>query len=228
MGSIAKRQRQIEDVLQRFRQTRPRMQVEIRIFACETCSTATCRGFCNPAEMPATGQTAAPDAGEIPPELQNEKNLPCLNELHVGDYLHLTATSEVDGYLHMFNLGTSGTVSKLFPHHPDAAQEVPANVRQFITGGELSPFRQEPYRELGDSENDSPGRANGYPERLLGIVTRENIRVRQSDLFPDWRAFDTLFRSAGWGVVQDQADWFWSLPEGAWEWGCIEVPVVDR
>jgi len=153
--------------------------------------------------------------------------MPQVNSLRVGEHMHLVVNSNRPGYLHMFNLGMSGSVAKLFPHMPDQAQYIPAGRRLFITQSGASPFTRGPYRELGDSSDPRTlGKANGYPERILAIVVDSHVNIKASDLHPDWAKYDTSYRDAGgWGVVQDETSWFWHLPSVTWTWGIIEIPV---
>ena len=84
--------------------------------------------------------------------------------------------------------------------------------------------------EIGDGRCSADlGRANGYPERILAIVTKENICIKASDLHQAWDCFDHSFRrNDGWENVEKKNSWFWELSQGEWEWGHIEAVVKDK
>lgn len=201
----------------------------INIYPCATAAPRSCRGTCLALPKPAAAGQPQVDESEMPAELKDEAHLPEIKELHVGDYLHVAVTSPVSGVLHLFNLGTSGTVAKLLPHAKASTQRVAANTRYFVTGGMASTFRQDPYIERGASANGGPGRANGFPERLLAIVETgaETPGVEATDLNPEWSRFNAVYRGTkgNWtsGPAATRPD-FWSRPD--WVWGYIEVPVV--
>lgn len=237
------RQSQMVDVVERLQQSKPEEDVQVLLLACNSAGVSSYRGLCMhggtrpvaikkevPAPVHAVSSSASNlQAASLPTEISSIELMPQVNSLRVGEYMHVVVTSERPGYLHMFNLGMSGSVAKLFPHTPDRAQYIMGGKRLFITQGNASPFTSGMYRELGDSSNTSQlGKANGYPERLLAIVIDEHVNIKAGDFHPSWSVFDASYRSAeNWGTVQDDTSWFWKLPPSAWSWGIIEVPVED-
>jgi len=253
------RQSQMADVVERFRQSGAPEGIEVLLLACNGPGVGSYRGICmhggkrpvavkreatpppvpshllapnrvQPPPIPSHLLTPAPvQPPPLPPEIQAVDSMPQVNSLRVGEHMHLVVNSDQPGYLHMFNLGMSGSVAKLFPHAPKDALPITAGRRFFITQSGVSPFTSGPYRELGDSSNPRQlGKANGYPERILAIVVGDHVNVKASDLHPDWAKFDTTYRgTGGWGVVQDETSWFWHLPSVTWTWGIIEIPVEN-
>jgi len=241
------RQSQMVDVVERFRQSKRQEEIEILLLACGGPGLGSYRGICmhggkrpvavkqeapSPPPlppMPHVSQSAVVQPPPLPAELANAAAMPQVDSLRVGEHMHLVVNSDRPGYLHMFNLGMSGSVAKLFPHTPEKAQYIPAGRRLFITQTGVSPFTTGPYRELGDSSNpQTQGKANGYPERILAVVLDSHVNVKAGDLHPDWTKFDTTYRGTGsWGVVRDETSWFWHLPSATWTWGIIEIPVEN-
>jgi hypothetical protein len=239
------RQSQMADVVERFRQSGPHEGVEVLLLACGGPGIGSYRGICmhggnRPVQVkqeapPATppplpshvAQSSVVRPPPLPTAIAKAEAMPQVDSLRVGEHMHLAINSDHPGYLHMFNLGMSGSVAKLFPHTPEKAQYITAGRRLFITQAGASPFTSGPYRELGDSSDPRAlGKTNGYPERILAIVVDSHVNIKASDLHPDWTKFDTTYRGAGgWGVVQDETSWFWHLPSVTWTWGIIEVPV---
>ncbi|MCC5840625.1 MAG: hypothetical protein JJT96_10920 [Opitutales bacterium] len=229
MKSLKHRQQQFEELRQRLLRIKaPR--VRIRVYPCACRDRDSARGVCD-FDVLTFGAAASGGGGEAPVEAApagSAQDGPRLEAIRVGDYLHVAARSEVEGYLHFFNLGVSGDVCKLFPESPASAARVAPGVSCFITENEGgSPFMEEAEAFLEDGDDER--RANGYPERLLALVTPRLLGVAATDLHPDWegpagtRGGDPW---EGFAIATGHPAGFWGQPE-AWEWGWWEAPVVD-
>lgn len=227
----------VKAVLQRFNKKRTRQSVQIVIAACKDNGLLNCRGICGYNDsLPVQPQTdasikneqtgeAVAQTSSLPPELQNLEELPPINELYIGERMHLAVKTSFAGYLHMFNFGTSGDPVKLFPLRANHAQYVAAQNWEYIS--ETFTKNKMIYEERGP--------LNEYPERLLAVITRENINIKPGDLYRSWDIYNTVNPALSTRSVNSDEDdewrwdrsgeWFWDLPEEKWQWGVIEVPV---
>ena len=130
--------------------------------------------------------------------------------LRVGDELALRVRSPRSGYLHLFNAGTSGVVTRLFP---SAAF---AGVGNWVEGGEwhtapgdLVPAALFPcgaWIENGPLTEDT-----GMRERFVAILTDDPLR-----LSPDCVTGDHIQSRGGFATVEEEVVSLASLPPGRW------------
>lgn len=235
---LAYRHTLIEQVIERFNTAWPRREVQLFLFPCVAADVGSARGFVKQGEE---RPTLCMDTQQGAPVSDVEKaklsNLNPVQELRVGEHIHIAVESNFAGFLHLFNFGTDGRVAKLFPHSPESALEVPASKTVFVTPSQgCSPFVKEriAFREMGDGHANQVGKANGYPERVFALVMARKVAVEAGDLHPDWHVFDSSYRGVGesaWDqgeVIDGTRDEFsrrFRLGECAW--GYLEVPVVD-
>lgn len=157
--------------------------VEVRLSAQTGDGSRNDRGLLNPAPRPATAAS-----------------------LHLGQELQVVVSSPQSGYLHLFNLGSSGEVRRMLPR-PGAAPAA------------LAPGH--PYLALASP--DSPwiekGPLNGFPERVLAIVTTEPNSVLPSALHPSFN--DTAVARGFSPPVIASLLSAWPIP--TWSWGIGEA-----
>lgn len=186
----------------------------------------------NPAtrDVIATGSPVAPEPESDAPaengEQSHRKNIDGV--LEVDEIIEFIGKSPCNGYIHLFNLGTSGTCLKLAPsrEHPD--NYIAAETK----------FRLPSEKHL--SRNALPGgafrvtgpttRQGGEPERLLAIITAEDIVLQIEDLHPKLEGRDLLTRCAGRGASfggepkKDRPELF-CIPPEKWEYGLLQMRV---
>ena len=222
----------VEAVLGRFRERRPEQAVRVLLAACGSRGLTNCRGLYGCRDVgtyrpPAGGTHGAGSVGgtsDLPVEIQNLDAVPSVQELYIGEQMHVLVHAGCSGYLHLFNFGTSGSPAKLFPLRADDAQQVRAGRWTYLS--DRFTRQRVAYEEQGP--------VTPWPERLLAVVTRENKNVKPGDLYPDWERYDAPQVARSRGVGDDEWDvdrageWFWDLPEQDWQWGLLEVPVKER
>jgi len=151
--------------------------------------------------------------------------------LSVGEYVHVEGRSPVDGYLHLFNLGTSGACLKLAPsqefpdNRVDAGQVFEVPSPQFVGNDK---FPKGVWEECGPTTA-----AAGQPERILFLLTRENISLEIADLHPQLQGRDLYTprgsRGAGFsGPVKRERAKLFQLDPDDWEYGLLSFNVLSR
>jgi len=149
--------------------------------------------------------------------------------LTVGEHIRFEGVSPMTGYVHLFNLGTSGKCIKLAP-----SEECPNNR---IEAGRVLELPSEQFVRMSDFKNgvwfeEGPTTAEaGHPERILAIVTREDIELECEDLHPDLESH-RLYTARGargpgfGGPVQRNRARLFQLPPDSWEYGLISLEVT--
>ena len=140
-----------------------------------------------------------------------------MNSIAVGDRLRLELRSDMDGYLTLFDFGTSGRFSKLFPcpelstmdNHIEAG-------KTYAAPGELLPIPD--FRVFGPTTAES-----GRCERLLVIVTRTPVELSESAILNTGNAFSTR---GGFGSVEEAVSSLLDIPGNDWTYGLLETEVV--
>ena len=140
------------------------------------------------------------------------------NSIAVGDRLRLELQSDIDGYLALFDFGTSGRFTKLFPN-PGLATTNNRIVagKSYAAPGELLPIPD--FRVSGPTTAES-----GRRERLLVIVTRNPVDLSESAGLDAGTAFATR---GGLGAVEETVSSLLDLPEEDWSYGLLETEVVE-
>lgn len=140
------------------------------------------------------------------------------NAIAVGDRLRLSLRSDVPGYLHFFDFGTSGRSAKLFPC--PALSTVDNRIeagRTYSAPGELLP--------IPDFLVSGPTTAEtGRKERLLVVVTRNPIELPLSAVEPAAAAFATR---GGFAAVEEAVGSLLDLPAEDWTYGLLETEVIN-
>jgi len=148
-----------------------------------------------------------------------------VSALRVGDDLHVVVDAPVSGYLWMFNLGSSGEVSQIVPDRMQPASRVNAGQSYLVsTGAAIAPVSSEPPPVSPWVEQ---GPVNGFPERILAIVTAENTPLAASSLHPAWSGSRPAPNrpAAGFGAPRIEAT-LGARPTHGWAWGVAEAAVL--
>ncbi|MBP7053432.1 MAG: DUF4384 domain-containing protein [Phycisphaerae bacterium] len=170
-------------------------------------------------DLPDTPGTLPPSDGSITWE-QTEF-------LSVGEYVEFHGKMPCDGYVHLFNLGTSGRCAKLFP-----SREYPNN---FEPAGAVFwvPSKRHCDIPVAKFTEDGPTTAEtGKPERLLAIVTHDDVVLQIEDLHPRMAGYDVFSRcptrgSAVVGPIIRKPKLFdgEKIRPEHWEYGLLEMEV---
>jgi len=145
--------------------------------------------------------------------------------LRLGDEIHVVIESSAAGYLHVFNLGCSGEASVMIPDRLQPPVRVEAYQAYLVsTGAAIAPLASvgapiSPWVEEGP--------VNGYPERILAVVTTENTPLPASELHPAWSgpAAPVSVSGTGFGAPQIESS-LGGRPPAGWAWGLAEVAVA--
>ena len=138
-----------------------------------------------------------------------------VNAIGVGDELRLVLQSDMDGYLHFFDFGTSGAVTKIFPSAQlsQVDNRIEAG-RTYSAPGELLRFH---FTVSGPTTAES-----GRKERLLVVVTRRQMDLSLAAVESAGAAFATR---GGFASVDEAVATLTDLPEDEWTYGLLETEV---
>lgn len=140
------------------------------------------------------------------------------NSIAVGDRLRLELRSDMDGYLSLFDFGTSGRFTKLFPN--PALSTVDNHIeagKTYAAPGELLPIPD--FLVSGPTTAES-----GRKERLLVIVTRNPVDLSESAVLGAGASFATR---GGFAAVEEAVSSLLDIPEDEWTYGLLETEVVQ-
>lgn len=183
--------------------------VQVRLLARIAEGTAGIRGILNPSPRPAAPPPPPVDESPLPPPFRSEAS-PSLDSLRVGHELHVVVTASRRGYLHLFNLGTSGDARRMLPR----PNEAPAL---------LEPGRAYLASASGTTPWIEQGPVNGHPERILAIVTAQPSSVPASLLHPSFSDGAVVRGFSPPMVDALLAAW----PAADWAWGCCDARVEN-
>ena len=141
-----------------------------------------------------------------------------VNSIAVGDRLRLELQSDMDGYLTLFDFGTSGRFTKLFPN--SAFSTVDNHIeagKTYAAPGELLPIPD--FLVSGPTTAES-----GRRERLLVIVTRNPVDLSEAAVLGAGTSFATR---GGFVAVEEAVSSLMDLPEDEWTYGLLETEVVQ-
>lgn len=151
--------------------------------------------------------SAAADESFLPPAFRSGR-VEAVSAIRVGNELHVIVHSPRRGYLHLFNLGSSGDALRMLPR----ADEQPV----LLEPGQAhlaSPVPSQPWIEKGP--------VNGFPERVLAVITSERKALPPSCLHPSWN--DAAYaRGLGPPMVEALLS---AWPAAVWCWGLAEAAV---
>lgn len=162
------------------------------------------------------GTPASTLAGDHIPDIRHTAD----PVLHVGERLVLRIRSKKAGRLHLFNLGTSGNVSVLFPYRGwNVDNEIQADF-DYEAPGNLIPASFFP--DGAWVENGPISDENDLPERLLAVVTDPAVRLNPMDLH---ESLGRLTTRGGIAAVEETVGRLFMLPGGSWSFGLLEIWV---
>ena len=147
--------------------------------------------------------------------------------IQAGEYYTIKGFSPRSGYVHLFNLGTSGTVAKLTPTELGEDNRVESERSFLLPSEKLIDLA----KGRGFGVSMSAQYEHVQPERLLVIVTNEDREVNAEDLDPLFenlmRPNQTVGRKRGGididcGAVSAIFEW----PAESWEYGLLELELL--
>jgi len=146
--------------------------------------------------------------------------------LKLKERIRFEGLSPVSGYIHLFNLGTSGLCDKLAP-----SEEFPDNR---IEANQVLELPSEQFVRMADcpdgvwEETGPPSSETGHPERILCIVTEDDIELECPDLHPDLEQRHVYTaRGPGFGgQVRRNRSKLFNLSQEKWEYGLISLNVL--
>ncbi len=221
----------IDFFLQMLREAKgPRGIIELCVIHCSPRLPIT-RGFVAGGTYRPGGSSELPETpGTLPPpDADGPITWEETDFLKVGEYIEFHGKMPCDGYLHLFNLGTSGRCMKLFPSnkHPNDLERagavfwVPSKSRCDIPVVE--------FIEKGPTTAEM-----GKPERLLTIVTHDRIHLQIEDLHPDMVGHDVFdgYPSRGPGfsggpILRKPGFLGGRIRPEQWEYGLLEMEVRE-
>ena len=143
--------------------------------------------------------------------------------VHIGDRLTLRLKSPRSGYLTLFNFGTSGGVSKIFPHPAfGTVRNLIEAGKVYMLPGELMPASALPdgeWEELGPTTSST-----GFPERVVAVLTDENVELDEQCF---GQQVGNVLTRGGFDAVEESISSILDLPSGSWIWGAVEAAVED-
>ena len=139
------------------------------------------------------------------------------NSIAVGDRLRLELQSDIDGYLTLFDFGTSGRFAKLFPNPSLSTEDNHIEAgKTYAAPGALLPVPD--FRVSGPTTAES-----GRLERLLVIVTRNHVELSEAAVLNAGTAFSTR---GSIGSVEESVASLLDIPAEEWSYGLLETEVV--
>jgi len=148
--------------------------------------------------------------------------------LQLGELVEFQGVAPNAGYVHLFNLGTSGTVYKLGPSRQYPHNRVERGERFIL-----------PSARLFQSQTGGPWimqppttQKCGEPERILTILTTDDTDLQITDLHPKLVGRDVYTPCPSRGpsfaaaARVDVAKLF-SIPTERWEYGLLELGVTE-
>lgn len=180
---------------------RPTLKMKWEILGNEECATRAL------AFTSAKVQNAPLEIAELRP----------MNSIAVGDRLRLELQSDIDGYLTLFDFGTSGRFTKLFPN--PALSTVDNHIeagKTYAAPGELLPIPD--FLVFGPTTEES-----GRKERLLVIVTRNPVDLSEAAVLGAGTSFATR---GGFAAVEETVSSLLDIPEDEWTYGLLETEVI--
>ena len=159
---------------------------------------------------------------DLVPMLQRHDSGKRKGVLRIGDKMTLRLKSPRSGYLILFNIGTSGRVSKIFPHPAFGTTQKRIDAgRVYMLPGELMPADVLPDGVW--KETWPLSQLNGLPERVVAIVTDTPVDLDEQC----FGAGSRMLTRGGFAAVEESISSILDLPAGSWIWGGVEAVVED-
>ncbi len=148
--------------------------------------------------------------------------------LQIGEIIEFVGQSPRSGFVHLYDLGTSGTVMRLAPSQEYPDNHVEKDVEFTIPSARICPLPPgETWRVSGPTTA-----MTGEPERLLVLVTQPDGAYAIEDLHPGLRGRDLYTRSAK-GIPRGFANrptapvpGLFHLRPDEYDYGLIELEVA--
>lgn len=149
----------------------------------------------------------------------------------VGEMVTFSGIASRTGFVHLFNLGTSGCCHKLAP-----SMEYPDNR---VAAGERFELPSERLLDAGLLDwggfqvREPVSSECGHPDRILVLITDEDVDIQIEDLHPNLAGGDLLTRSASRGpgfsdpARADVAKLF-RMPAVSWDYGLLEMETLPH
>lgn len=172
------------------------------------------RGVITPKPVPVDAPQGNPEAST---------GFQTVGSLPVGARIRFSGLVPALGHLHLFNLGTSGTCTMLFPKECRANAVSPNDVFELPSPSLF------PMCESFDVTKPTTAES-GAPERLLAILTLDDVDLQCGDLHPRLvtrDAWGALCRGPGFsGPCGATTSRLFQLDPERWEYGLVELDVV--
>jgi hypothetical protein len=205
--------RELLDLLRRIKGPAGRIRLQVSFDGAEGHEAGT-RGVITPKPVPVDTPQGNPEAST---------GFQTVGSLPVGARIRFSGWVPTPGHLHLFNLGTSGTGEKLFPKERRANAVSPSDVFE-LPSARLFPGHKS-FAVTKPTTAES-----GEPERLLVILTLDDIDLQCGDLHPrlvNRDALGSLCRGPGFsGPCGATTSRLLQLDPARWEYGLVEIDVI--
>lgn len=158
-------------------------------------------------------RSASRDAQRVRPirkgRKQRHSSYHCYGKLFIGDCCRFSVMLPHDGYLRLFNFGSSGSCTLLYPNFSNQTGWLTAGTRQYL------PSLDQWYAVNGPTTAKS-----GCPDRLLALLLATPAVNTVSDLDP-CLVTRMAGRSAEVSAPNPESSQLFSLPNDSWDYGLL-------
>lgn len=131
-------------------------------------------------------------------------------KLYLGEVVRFSLTVLRDGYLRLFNFGSGGKCSLLFPHHSAVSGQVSAGSRQHL------PDAENWFEVTGPTTDNS-----GQPDRLFALWLAVPAIRSVADLDPRLKLRECGRGGPGFGAPRLERSPLFSLAPEEWDYGLL-------
>ncbi|MCF7945060.1 MAG: DUF4384 domain-containing protein [Spirochaetia bacterium] len=157
---------------------------------------------------------------EIPEGSDHEKrDTPYLK---IGEEYTIRLFSHRSGYVHVFNLGSSGSVEKMFPSGGGlgkSANHIAADIPLIISNYSGN---------TGWEEMGPESAAAGNPEGILVVLTKDDVTLREHNLHIDLNRYAAKGTRGGLGKESQGISELYSKPEEEIAFGYYAFEVLKK
>jgi hypothetical protein len=162
------------------------------------------------------------DKGEVKTEIpegsdREKRDTPYLN---IGEEYSIKLFSQRSGYVHVFNMGSSGTVEKMFPN-----TGVPGKPANRITA-DIPLLVSNFSGNTGWEEMGPESAAAGNPEGLLVVLTKDDVTLHEQNLHIDLNRYAAKGTRGGLGIESQGISELYSKPEEEIAFGYYAFEVL--
>ena len=148
--------------------------------------------------------------------------------LVIGEVVEFKICSSTSGYVHLFDIGTSGTVLKLGPSKEYPNNRIEAGVEITVPSPKICLLPHGQFWQVAGPTTAE----TGEPERLLVLVTQDDVELQIEDLHPGLVGRDLYTRSVKArpsfsAVPRVQAPTLFQAPQEWFEYGLVEMAVAE-